>query len=172
MTSAKDKDKLFKYLTSKGGDKNLKVEVTKTTSSTERESDMKIDYTFKIDNYISTFDKEMYIDLDPYKQYKWMVIDSTRQYDVAFGEKVFIKDVYKLKIPQGYKVKSLPKGMDSKKENFSVKLSYTQKNNEVIVEKEISVDNGIIKKSDFKEWNSMIKELAQNYNDHLILTKP
>jgi hypothetical protein len=169
--SISNKDKLFKYLTSYGGDKNLTVDNIKTSSLDDREGSLDIKYSFRLDNHVSSFNNELYIDVDPYKQYKGLEFDSTRKNDYVFARKIYQKDIYKFKIPNGYTVKYLPSGMESKQEQFSVKISFAQVNNEVIVNKVISFDLGYISKDQFSAWNSVHKKLAKTYNDQIVLIK-
>jgi len=169
--STSDKDKLFKYLTSYGGDKNLAVDNIKTSSLEDREGSLDIKYSFRLDNHASSFNDELYIDVDPYKQYKELQFDSTRKYDYVFGRKINLKDTYKFKIPEGYVLKYLPSGIESKQDQFFVKISYEQVKDEVIVHKEIGFDLGYISKDQFTSWNNVHKKLVKTYNEQIVLLK-
>ena len=50
---------------------------------------------------VSSFNKEHYIDIDPFKTFKDWEIKDTRQGDVDFGEKVNTKLSVTLTLPKG-----------------------------------------------------------------------
>jgi hypothetical protein len=76
-----------------------------------------------------------------------------------------------LKIPAGYTVTQLPPSFEKKHEAFSMLIRYTQNNGEISYEKQITIDQGIIRRQDFEAWNEAVKSLKQAYSNKLTLNK-
>ena len=120
---------------------------------------------------MSSIENEKYITLDYQKEYKNFIFDTVRAKDYLFDNKYYLVKTIPFRVPEGYKVKYIPKNMDKSGKDFSIKVSFVQKYNEVFYSKEIAIDNAIIRKKDFKLWNSYIKELKTIYNDQIIISK-
>jgi len=165
-----DQKKVFDNLAVSEYANSDKVEVT-STPSVDRDKPLEMKYSFSLANKISKFDRDLYIDLDWNKSFQNLIIEDDRFSDYYFNRKVKQKTSKKLKLPLGYKVTHLPKGMSRKNAEFAVEMSFKQIGTDLVYENEITVFRGIIPKQLFPTWNEWVKELKENYNDKIVLTK-
>lgn len=165
-----DQKKVFDNLAISEYSNTDKVEIT-NAPPVDREKPLEVKYSFSLNNKVSKFDKDLYVDMDWNKSYQNLQIEDDRVSDYYFNRKIKLKTSKKLKLPVGYKVTHLPKGMSKKNPDFSFEVSFKQVGNEVIYDNEITVYRGIIKKGSFSIWNECIKELKENYSDQIVLTK-
>ncbi len=164
-----DQKRLFDKMAVSEHSNTDKVQVT-NTPPVEREKPLDVKYSFTLNNKVSQFDKDLYVDIDWNKSFGDMTIEDTRESNYYFHRKIQFKTVKKLKLPPGYKVTHLPKGMSKKHADFSFEVSFRQVGSELIYSNEIIVSHGIIQKKNFSEWNNYIKELKEVYDDQLVLT--
>ena len=168
MKSDKREEAIKKYLNE--NDKNVTVSGISMTDMKDRKNPLEFYYDMSLKNQVSSMDNEKYITLDYQKEYKNFVFDTVRVKDYVFDNKYYLVKTISFKVPDGYKVKYLPPNMDKSSKDFSIKVSFSQKDNTVLYNKEIAIDNAIIRKKDFKLWNSYIKELKTIYNDQIIIS--
>lgn len=147
-----------------------KVEITQAPVI-DRDNPLNVKYQFALGNKISRFDNDIYIDIDWGKTYQHLTIEDDRVTDFYFNRKVKTKTGKKFKVPTGYAVTHLPKGMNKVFDDFSMRVTYKQVGNEVHYQNEIIVPGGIIRKNRFTVWNECIKELKEIYNDQIVITK-
>lgn len=165
----KKKDYLDSYINNNKS--NYKVTEVKYGDMAERSGSFDIDFNFSIANVISLFNNEMYIDIDPSKDFKNGDVKKDRQSDIDFGEKIYKKINIELEIPENYKVTQLPENLNVSENDFSFNISYSQTGNKIIYNKEISVEKGIIQKANFGKWNAGIKKLTSAYENQITLKK-
>jgi Transglutaminase-like superfamily len=137
----------------------------------DREKPLELKYSYILNNKLSAYDKEVYIDLDWDKYLVDAKIEDDRRTDFYFERKVRRTTTKNLVIPPDYKVAHLPAGMSRKNAEFTFKVSYTIVGNEVVYSNEIIVNEGLVRKKSFKEWNECIQELKDIYNDQVVITK-
>jgi hypothetical protein len=169
MKSDKREEAIKKYLNE--NDKNMTVTGISMTDMHDRKNPLEFFYDMSLKNQVSAMENEKYITLDYQKEYKNFIFDTTRMKDYVFDNKYYLVKSIVFSVPDGYSVKHLPADMNKSTKDFSIKVSFMQKDKQVLYNKEISIDNGIIRKKDFKLWNSYIKELKKIYNDQIIISK-
>ncbi|HEY5825597.1 MAG TPA: transglutaminase domain-containing protein [Cyclobacteriaceae bacterium] len=165
-----DQKKLYDNLVVSDYGNQDKVEVT-NAPPVDRDKAMEVKYNYTLNNKITRFEKDVYVEVDWNKMYKSLTMKDDRESDYYFNRKVNTKVVKKLKVPAGYKVTHLPKNMSRKHVDFSFAVTFEQKGTELIYTNQIIIPNGLVKKADFKIWNDYIKELDDVYNDQIVLTK-
>lgn len=137
----------------------------------ERSGAFNINFNFSISNQVNSFNNELYVEIDPTKDFKNATVKDDRQSNLDFGEKIYKKINVELEIPEGYVLGQLPENLDIHESNFSFKCNYSMNGNKITYSKELSVDSGIIDKADFVKWNSAVKKLAKAYENQIILKK-
>lgn len=167
--SDKKKEYLDEYIND--GKSNYKVNDITYGDMKERSGPFDINFNFSIANSVSLFNNEMYVDIDPSKDFKNSSVKEDRQSDIDFGEKIYKKINIELETPSGYTVTELPENVTVAEKDFSFKISYTQSGNKIIYNKEISIDKGIVEKSNFTQWNAAIKKLTKAYESQITLKK-
>jgi transglutaminase-like putative cysteine protease len=165
-----DKKKLYDNLVVAEYTNEDKVEVT-NAPPIDRDKAMEVKYAYTLNNKVTRFEKDLYVDIDWNEMYKTMKMEEDRETDYYFNRKVNTKLVKKLKIPAEYKVTHLPKNVNKKHADFSFLVTFEQKAGEVVYTNEIIIPQGLVKKADFGTWNTFIKELNESYNDQIVLTK-
>jgi hypothetical protein len=165
-----DKKKLFDKVAVSDYSNRDQVNVT-NIPVIDREQAMQVKYTFGLNNKVTAFDDDLYIDIDWNKTFKNLTMEDDRESDYYFERKINTKTVKKLKVPNGYKVSHMPANLSKKHNDFSITVNFEQKGSELLYTNEIIINRGLIKKADFTTWNAFIKALSDVYNDQIVLTK-
>jgi hypothetical protein len=165
-----DKSKLFNDLAVSDISNTDKVEIL-NTPPVDREKPLEIKYNYSLTNKVSKFGSDIYVQLDWNKTFADLKMEEDRETDYYFNRKVKQKVVKKFKVPAGYRVSHLPKGIKKISKDYSIDVSFKQTGNEVLYTNEITITDGILRKINFNTWNESIKELNDLYNDQLVITK-
>lgn len=152
------------------GDKNLSVRNLNTSDFTERSQPLNISYDFNWENRLLKVGHELYVNIDKDKEFSQLVFKNRHQ-DYEFPHKIMMHHETVLDIPASYKVEYLPAEVTAENDHFSFHISYRKVNNAIHYVKKISIEEGIIKKEDFEQWNAMIEKAHEIYNDQIILIK-
>ena len=157
------------YFLSKG--KNEMVSNVKTSGIDNRDEPLVFSNNYILKHNVIPDGKELYLNLDYSREFFGFTFDSTRLFDYEFHYSELKTQEIKLILPPGYKVKYTPQNFDKKGEDYSFKLSYTLKGNELVYKTEMRIPEGIIHKRNFADWNKTIKELNKFYKEQIILTQ-
>ena len=154
----------------KRADRNMMVDNIETSDLENRDDQLSIDFNLKQDNAVSSFDDEIYINLDHYQEYgKWLF--NERNTDYEFAHKEYLSSEINLELPEGYKVTELPKGIDVNTKSYKIFVDFELTDNVLHYKKVFVMKDAVVKKSNFKEWNETIKSLQSIYNQQIILVK-
>jgi len=164
----KKKERLDGYLSQQ--DKNILVSDIKTTDLQNRDSKLNIDYKINIANKVSSFDNEMYIDLEFMNEYKNFALKD-RKVDYEMDYKTVYDSQITLKIPEGYKVTRLPSNLTIKENNFDINITFEKTDKEINYKKTFIFKNGCIKAAEMDKWNEFNKKLVENYNQQITISK-
>jgi hypothetical protein len=151
--------------------KNIKTSNVNLPDLEERSGSLQLECGYTSNGAVSSFNNEYYVDIDPTKNFKDLVIKDTRQSDLDFGEKVYKRAAIELNIPEGYTVSNLPENINISDPEFSFIINYKQEGNKIIYTKELNIPQGIVRKNSFPQWNDAIKKLNKAYEDQIILKK-
>ncbi len=167
----KDKasEAFIKYL----GDGNADVHITDFVTSDLNNFDKNVTATYKLTqkNAVSTFGKEMYIDLDFRKELNDFTFKKDeRTSDYWFGYKSDMLRETILNIPPGYTVTSVPKNLTIKNDFFEASIDYTQQPGKLVYKKSLIIKNTKLPKNKFEQWNADIEKLQAAYNEQVVLT--
>lgn len=152
-------------------DKNILVSNVVTTDLLNREQQLKIDYEVAVNNKVSSFDNEIYVDLDFVKEFGSFDFKD-RKTDYEFDYKTDYQSSVALEIPAGYKVSKLPENLTVSAKDYSVAVTFTQTPKEIICKKSFIFRNGVIKTAEFPAWNDFVKNLNSIYNQQIVFSKP
>lgn len=151
-------------------DKNIVVSDIVSSSMDDRNKPVDFKYTIVYKNQVVDDNSDKYISLDYDKEFKNFTFDTLRTKDYMVEYKYQLNKQIRFRIPDGYTVKHLPSNLKKTTKDFSFIVSFKQENGYVIYTKDITLDNSIIRKEDFKTWNQTIKDLKKIYNDQVIIT--
>lgn len=166
--SDKKEETLENYLSK--SDKNIHVSGIKTSDLKNRDTKLTIDYNVEIDNKVSSFDNEIYIDLEYMNEMKNFELKD-RKTDYQFDYKKNYESMITLSIPNGYKVTKLPSDLIIKEPNFEIAITFQKNDKEITYKKSFVFKNGEIKSTEMNKWHDFIKKLISNYNQQITLSK-
>lgn len=164
----KKKERLDGYLSKQ--DKNILTSDLKTSDFQNRDAKLNLDYKINVANKVSSFDNEMYIDLEFMNEYKGFVMKD-RKVDYEMDFKTDYESQINLIIPDGYKVTRLPSNISIKENDFDVNITFDKTDKEVVYKKSFIFKNGRIKASEMEKWNDFIKKMIENYNQQITISK-
>ncbi len=164
----KKEDVLLSFLTR--GDKNYIIDNIQNSDLSNREEDVKLSYDLVLKNKVTSFDNEIYIDIDHYQDLKQLDL-TERKNDYSFSYKKNMETIVELDIPAGYVVKELPKNIKATTEDFEVSINFSVKGNKIIYHKNFEFKNAVISKKYFTQWNEALKDIKNSYQEQLILVK-
>ncbi|MBP7541917.1 MAG: hypothetical protein KA802_18515 [Saprospiraceae bacterium] len=169
-TARADKEKmLLAYL----NDDESGIEVSNVTTSdlSNREIDAVLNYEVKYTNAAFSDGNKIYFKPDNIMEFSHHVIDTPRISDIAYDHKLNFLHDYTFNLPEGYRVKYLPKTINVENEEFSFSVSYLDNGNSIRYKKSIKIKTGYISKRNFDVWNKLVNELTNNYKEYTIIEK-
>ncbi|GAA0733436.1 hypothetical protein GCM10009430_47580 [Aquimarina litoralis] len=152
------------------GDKNLILDNVTISSITDRDQDLLLSYNILQNNAVSSFENELYIDIDYYKNYQQLDFEK-RKTAFVLPYKTFESTSTTIEIPKGYVIKELPKNLSINNKDFEISFIYKSDSEKVTYEKKIDFKNAIISKTEINAWQEFHKKLKQQYQQQIILTK-
>ncbi len=159
---------LEKYLS--GNDKNITAKNIKTSDLKNRDLKLSLNYDLDVQNKVSKFDNDIFIDLaymDEYKNFEFK--DRKTNYELNY--KTNYESNVVLAIPDGYKLSKLPESLNVNEEDFSALISFKQVGKDIVYKKQFVFKNAVVKKTDMAKWNEFNKNLKTIYNQQIIFTK-
>ena len=166
--SDKKKQALERYLSK--SDKNISVHDIKTSDLSNRDQQLTIDYGISIGNKVSSFDDEIYVDLEYMNEYKNMDF-AERKTDYEFDYKNDYHSNITLAIPEGFSVKKVPDNLQVSKEGYDINITFENTGKAIIYKKSFKFKNGVIKSAEMAEWTAFQKQLTSLYNQQIVLSK-
>lgn len=153
-----------------GNDKNIIASNIKTSDLKNRDLKLFVNYDVDVQNKVSKFDNDVFIDLaymDEYKNFEF----KDRKTDYELNYKTNYESNVVLEIPEGYKLSKLPENLNVNEEDFSILISFKQVGKEIVYKKQFVFKNAVVKTADMSKWNTFNKNLKTIYNQQIILTK-
>ncbi len=134
------------------------------------DSTLTINYQFKIPGYAKKAGNKLYVNLNLKQKYKNQVIDlEERKLDRENEYQYIEKFKVQLTVPEGYQVDYLPEPFEYNTDEFGFVIRYHQKEDTILVTQETYMNFLLLDKSKFPEWNKMIKQLNEAYQEVVVL---
>lgn len=165
-----DKDNLFDFLSVSQYNNDDEVKVN-NIPETERDLPLKVKYNYVLKNRVSSFDKDLFIEIDWDKTYGELKMEDDRVSGYYFGRKIMNRITKSIEIPTNYAINHLPESIEENYKDISIKINFKQEGNSIIYSNEIVIGSGKILKEDFEAWNKMVLKMNEIYNDQIVLTK-
>ena len=169
VTKNDKKEDALKYYLS-NNDKNFIVSDIVTSDLNNRDQKLNLQYKANILNKVSTFDNEMYIDLDYDKEYSSLDFKE-RKKDFEFDFKKYDDIEINFQIPENYKVSKLPQNINITTDDYTISLTYEVVGNTIKYKKIFNFKNGVIKSAKFNDWKNHFESINKNYSEQIVLTK-
>ncbi|WP_343670158.1 transglutaminase-like domain-containing protein [Chitinophaga sp.] len=158
------------YITNKNS--HYKISNVTTTRLDQRDGDLEVSFDLLYPDAVSSFGKEMYIDIDYNKEYNNAVIDTVkRKTDIRFDSKNNYITETELLIPAGYKMTFLPEDLHISTPNFIFDITYKATGNKITYRKQLQINNTYLQKAAFGDWNKAVVALSKKYLEQITLTQ-
>jgi hypothetical protein len=127
---------------------------------------------FDLPDYAKKIGNDYYLNLNLFKFFANGQIDyPQRKIPIEYSFKDVRKYVTLLKIPDGYKLESLPQGKAYHNKVWGFDIQYRQNGNWIILTQEFDNENLLLSNNQFELWNTVLKNLVPLYKVSLNLTK-
>jgi hypothetical protein len=148
------------------------VESYTTENLEDRNKDLLVNYSLKIPDYAKVIADEMYVNMNLHTSLLDMKPDTTDRYcGVEFMHTILDESVYKLKIPDGYKLKQLPESLKVVSDKYEFDFSYVHVNSEIHVIKKFVLKELYIDPAEVKQWVADLGEVDKAFQQVVVLTK-
>jgi hypothetical protein len=152
------------------GNNKFAVEQFEISGEKDRDQNLEMTYKFAINDYLKKVGEEIYINLNLNKRLQNSSIDIEKKKLPI--ERDFLNTashLVRFEIPEGYEVNYLPENTSYENDLFSFDIQYSQDQNKVTLQKEITINHLILKKEQFEKWNEMIELLDDAYKESVVL---
>lgn len=166
----KQETALTNYLTK--GKLNFEITNLKITNLSDYNEDLKIEYDLLWKDALTSFDKEIYAEIDNRRYLEGFTIDTAkRKVPYWFSYKQHWLFETELSIPADKAIQTLPEKLQIKQPGYSMLASCTSQQGKLIYKTEIIINNPEIKPEQFQQWNKDIELLINNYNQQTVFTQ-
>jgi hypothetical protein len=154
------KDFLNDYL--EFGNDNMVATNVKTSDLKNREVPVTIEGDVDLSNTVNTISGDKYVGVDFFpKSLDKFIPDEKRIEGYDLDVVVKFEDDISLTIPAGRKFIDKPDNLELKSDGYDFKGVYTIEGNKIVLRKELSIKNSIIKKSNFPDWIKFIESIKE-----------
>jgi hypothetical protein len=138
---------------------------------TEKNRATEFNYEFKLDDYITQLDNELYVNLNFNKTWTKSQLKEDREYDYVNKHTYSFSESYVFEIPKDYIVDKLPEDLVIDKKYFSYSCSYSKDQHRVYLTIEGNGKELIMPKTHFNEWNNTVKRIKKKSRETIVLKK-
>lgn len=153
------------------GDNNITVDSINAENFYDKGKTIRLNSYVHIKNKINRFGNSLYLDWDLYKEFDYLVIDSTRKIDFVLYRKILNINTTHYKTPEDYKITSYPDNLLIENDEFiiSVDFDYSESNHSIKISKKIQFPKGKISVENFDQWNNALNTLVKDCYENLII---
>ena len=150
----------------------LEIESTEVKKNEYDNKDAELLYNFKLESWTKKIGDKMIVKpilLAPFKGY---IIDTKERKLSIENDNLFTNDfTYVYEIPENYQLDFIPENSKKENEVLSYDISYKKDKKSLIVSQKIALKKLVIETKDFDNWNALVNELNNQYNQSIILIK-
>lgn len=129
-------------------------------------------YDIEIENYVRAIGSKLIVNLNLEKPWSNGVIDlETQKFGKEIEHKFLRNYITVFDIPEGYKLKTVPKNVSNQLEHYGYSFTYSLEGNQLKVNQEIYINTIALKNNDFEAYNTFIKSLLKVYKKSILLEK-
>lgn len=151
------------------GNNKFYLEKYNIKNQEDKDSALTVDYNFNIENYITTNDNEIYVNLFLNKFEELKPLDLKRETEYHIENKSNFTQTIRLKIPAGYQVDYLPKNDTLEEEFGKFTVMYQVKEGAVELSIDVKINFIVLQKDKIENWNNFIKRLRANTTESISL---
>ena len=150
------------------GNNNMVATNLKTSDLKIRELPVEINGNIDLSNTVNTINNDQYVGVDFFpKSLDRFIPDEKRIQGYDLDVLIKYEDKISLSVPEDKFFFDKPDNLELKFDEYEFKGNYTIEGNKIILTKELSIKNSIIKKSDFPKWIKFIESIKE-FNKYLI----
>lgn len=154
------------------GNNKFSVDTCTFHSLHEHEKPAVVSYSFNIDDYATTLNNDIFINLNLDRSFSDRKIDTTIRYAPVVNDFQFTEvQVTRLMIPEGYEVSYIPEDDLIENDIVSASFRYHTEGRCITLEKKLQYRFLLIQSDRIKTWNSTIDRLNRNYRLSVALHK-
>jgi hypothetical protein len=154
------------------GSNKFGIDQIKDSGFFEPKQDIEINYNFSIPDYVKQAGNKLYVNLNLDRKYKSAELDLAKRKTDRESEYKYIEQYnIDIEIPNGYTVEYLPPNSQFQHDLFGYSFSYRQVGNSIQLQQQIYINYLLLKRPNFADWNKMIKQLTEAYQETLVLKK-
>lgn len=153
------------------GNNSCKVQNVKVVNLTNRDKPLELFYDYSVENYVTSLDNEIYVNLILDKEISSGEFKKDRTIPFQFEFKTADTYTTVLKIPEGYSVKSIPKDVNYTSNTIDFSIQYKQVKNEIFMTLKLDIKTLLLQPSEFSEWNQFWSLSKNAMSQTLVLIK-
>lgn len=165
--SDKHEDALSKLVNK--GNNSFKVTKGKIGNVVNREQPLVLTFDFTVDNYVSLFEKEKYVNMILEKDISYGEMAEDRVAPFEFDQKSSDSYTVILKIPEGCQIKAIPPNKKYNSDVVDFSVTYVQKESQLLMTLQLDIKAILIEPQHFKAWNEYVKMLKSATGQSIVL---
>jgi len=169
--SEEDKKSYLEMILKKGSNKFSLKEVS-TCNLTDREKGLEIDYEFVLKDYMVVTTDKIYLNPHFNSGLERELIDkpSTKK-PIHYDYKGLSSNIFRIAVPQGYKLDYVPQNVAFENDNFSFNFRYQEESGVVLIDQSVKINTLKLETNQFDDWNSMVKKMFAASQESIVFVK-
>lgn len=129
-------------------------------------------YNIEIRNYVRNIGSKIFLNLNLEKiMSNDIILTENEKFGVKIKHKLVREYITTLNIPEGYKLKYIPKDASNELKDYGFRFTYKQDGNKIILNQRIYINTIALQNEDFEDYNIFIKSLLKEYKKSISLEK-
>lgn len=150
----------------------LEVETTEVQKNEYENKDAEISYQIKLDSWVKKIGDQIIVKpilLFPFKDY---IVDlKERKFPIENDNTFTYEFTYTYELPVNYQLDFVPENSKKEDGNISYEINYKKGKKNLIVSQKIALKKLVIETNEFESWNSVVRDLNNQYSESIILIK-
>lgn len=152
------------------GNNSYNVTDGKISNVLERDAPIVMEYQFTIDNYVTSYENEVYVNMVLEKDFTHQTeLKNTRVAPYELDNKSSDSWTVFLTVPDGYAVKSLPKNTRFSNDYVTYSVDYVQKGNQISMTLKMKLNFLYLYPEQFESWNEFLKIKKTSIAESVVL---
>lgn len=161
----------IQYFLEKGSNKFILKDFKLPEDLKNFDKEMKVDYTFELDDYAKSVAGKTYINLNLYRDWLRYKPEKDRTVPIYLRYASVYDHVFKLKIPEGYTVDYVPENASFEADNLKLDITYEVKDGYINYSQFVDADVLMIEPKDFETWSKFIRAMELAYKQTVVIKK-
>ncbi len=153
------------------GNNSFKVTNAQAKNVGNRDTTLNISYDFEINNYVTSYENEVYVNMILEKDISFGELKSTRFAPLYLDNLSNNNYVVVLDVPSDYTVKSVPKETSYSSEFVDFNVSYKQVASKITMTLKLDLKFLLLQPESFSIWNEYVKIMKSSIVETVVLQK-